>query len=95
MKERGNDGPYFNGDKLSLVDAAYAPFFQRFMICEAALKTGLLDELPHVKAWVDALLADETVTGSVPPEFPQEFDKNLERRGAYAWEIMQAAKAAE
>ena len=23
--ERGKDGPYFNGDKLCLVDAAYAP----------------------------------------------------------------------
>ena len=27
---RGNDGPYFNGPKLSLVDAAYAPFLQRY-----------------------------------------------------------------
>ena len=26
---RGNDGPFFNGPKLSLVDAAYAPFLQR------------------------------------------------------------------
>ena len=31
-KDRGNDGPYFNGDTLSLVDAAYAPFLQRFGI---------------------------------------------------------------
>jgi glutathione S-transferase len=94
-RERGNDGPYFNGDTLSLVDGAYAPFFQRFMICEKALKTGLLDEFPLVKAWVDALLSNETVTGAVPPEFRQEFDKNLERRGAYAWEIMKGAQAAE
>ena len=41
--ERGNDGPYFNGDTLCLVDAAYAPFLQRFMIAEAKLNTGLLD----------------------------------------------------
>ena len=31
-KERDNDGPYFNGDKLCLVDAAYAPFLQRFAL---------------------------------------------------------------
>ena len=94
-KERGNDGPYFNDDQLCLVDAAYGPFFQRFAICEKALQSGLLDEFPHVKAWSEALLASETVTGAVPPEFPEAFDKNLEGRGSLAWEIMTAARAAE
>ncbi|MDH3582489.1 MAG: glutathione S-transferase family protein [Hyphomicrobiales bacterium] len=94
-RQRGNDGPYFNDDRLCLVDAAYAPFFQRFAICEKALQTGLLDDFPHVKAWSDALLANEVVTGSVPGEFAQEFDANLERRGAYAHQILIAARAAE
>ena len=49
--ERGNEGPYFNGDRLCLVDAAYAPFLQRFMIAEAKLNTGLLEGFPLVKAW--------------------------------------------
>ena len=94
-KERGNDGPYFNGDTLCLVDTAYGPFLQRFSISEKVLKTGLLKEFPLVSAWSDALLANETVTGAVPPNFPEEFDKNLERRGTYAWELMKAATAAE
>ena len=38
--ERGNDGPYFNGDTLCLVDAAYAPFLQRFAFVERVLQTG-------------------------------------------------------
>jgi glutathione S-transferase len=42
-RERGNDGPYFNGDKISLVDAGYGPFFQRFAIADSFLKTELLD----------------------------------------------------
>ena len=94
-RERGNDGPYFNGPELALVDTAYGPFFQRFAIAEKALKTGLLDEFPLVKAWSDALLADDAITGSVPPEFAEAFDKNLERRGTLAWSLMQAAQAAE
>jgi len=65
LAERGNDGPYFNGPELSLVDCAYGPFFQRFAIVEPALKTGLLDEFPLVKAWSDALVANETIIGSV------------------------------
>lgn len=67
----------------------------QFAICEYALQSGLLDEFPLVKAWSEALLANETVTGSVPPEFPEEFDKNLEHRGAYAWALITAARAAE
>ena len=94
-KERGNDGPFFNGPEMCLVDAAYAPFFQRFMLCEEYLKTGLLDDFPLVKAWVDALLATDAVTGSVPPEFPEAFNENLERRGAVAWELKTGAQAAE
>ena len=31
-KERDNDGPYFNGPDLCLVDAAYAPFFMRYAV---------------------------------------------------------------
>ena len=94
-QERGNDEPYFNGETLCLVDAGYGPFLQRFAISEEVLKTGLLKEFPLVSAWSDALLANETVTGAVPPNFSEEFDKNLERRGTYAWELMRAAPPAE
>ncbi len=93
-QERGNDGPYFNGDSLCLVDAAYGPILQRFSISEKALGTGLLGEFPLVSAWSEALLANDTVTGAVPPNFMEEFHKNLERRGTYAWELMAAASAA-
>jgi glutathione S-transferase len=93
-KQRGNDGPYFNGDRFSLVDASYGPFFQRFALAEKVLRTGLLEEFPLVKAWSDALLADDKVIGAVPENFHSEFQKNLERRGALAWKMMAADSAA-
>lgn len=93
--QRGNDGPYFNGDKLCLVDAAYGPFLQRFSISEKILQTGLLDDFPLVKAWSDALLANDIVTGAVAPNFPEAFEANLQRRGTLAWEMMQSVAAAE
>ena len=80
---RGNDGPYFNGHELSLVDAAYAPFLQRFVIADGFLKTGLLNEFPHVNAWADTLLSNEVVTGAVAPNFLEEFYGNLKRRKFY------------
>ncbi len=81
--ERGNNGPYFNGPDLCLVDAAYAPFFQRFMKVEEKKKTGLLDEFPLVKVWCEALLSTEMVTGSVHDTFDQEFAGNMHRRGRW------------
>lgn len=92
--ERGDRGPYFNGDRLSLVDAAYAPFFQRFEIAERFLKTGLLDGFPRVRAWSDALLASDLVTGSVVAHFEDEFFRNLRRKGRYAASLVDAGAAA-
>lgn len=94
--ERGNDGPFFNGDKISLVDAAYAPFFQRFMIAEEKLKTGLLDGFPLVKAWCGALLASELVTGSVADSFVPDFKAAMKRYGYHIGTLFeQEAAAAE
>lgn len=87
-------GPYFAGESLCLVDAAYAPFLQRFAIVEKILQTGLLKEFPLVQAWSDALLANPVVTGAVPDVFLAEYDKNLERRNAWAWQVKSAASIA-
>jgi glutathione S-transferase len=80
LAERDGPGPYFNGPALSLVDAAYAPFLQRFAMVEERLDSGLLADYPAVKAWSDTLLADPRVTGSVAESFPDEFVANLRRR---------------
>ena len=82
---QGDGGAYFNGARLSLVDAAYAPFLQRFAIVEPALDTGLLTAYPRIRRWSETLLADPRVTGAVAPEFPAAFEDNLERREAYAF----------
>jgi glutathione S-transferase len=92
-RERGNDGPYFNGDTLCMVDAGYAPFFQRFMIAESKLKTGVLDKFPLVKAWSKALLSTDAVTGSVAPEFNDAFVARLKQRGFYVGQLFEAEAA--
>jgi len=87
-EERNNNGPYFNGDSLCLVDAAYAPFFMRFGRVEEKLQTGLLDEFPLVKAWSAALLNSEAVKGSVAPNFGEKFIQLLYRRESFAAPLM-------
>ena len=86
--QRGNDGP-----DLSLVDAAYAPFLQRFLIADGFLNTSLLDGFPLVRAWTDALLSNEIVTGAVAPNFLEEFYGNLRRREFYVATLIDASAA--
>jgi glutathione S-transferase len=88
-KERGNNGPFFNGPALSLVDAGYAPFLMRFTYVDQWLNTGLLDDYPLVSAWAEALLASDVVTGSVPDNFYAEFRTGLKRRGFHVGTLME------
>ncbi len=93
LEGRGNDGPYFNGPDLALVDAAYAPFLQRHLFVDRVLKNNLIENYPLTKAWAETLLADERVTGAVPDNFEEEFIASLKRRGCYASQFYEAEAA--
>lgn len=80
------DGPYFAGATLSLVDAGYAPFLMRFLIADALLQTGLLDEFPSVRGWAARLVADTRVQDSVPGAFAHAYAGALRRRRTLAAE---------
>jgi len=91
LGERGNDGPFFNGPDLSLVDAGYAPFLQRFLYVDQWLETNLLAEFPLVHSWARALVASDVVKGSVPEGFYETFRAGMKRRGFYVGEMMEEA----
>lgn len=91
---RGNDGPYFNGPDLALVDAAYAPFFQRHLFVDRVLKNHIIDDYPLTKAWAATLLSDPRVTGAVPDNFEDEFMASIKRRGCYAAQFFDNTSAA-
>jgi len=86
-----SEGLYFGGDKLCLVDAAYAPFLQRFLFADAFLKTNLLDAYPNTKKWALNLMECETVKGSVADVFEKEFQANLIRRETYVSTLIPVA----
>lgn len=91
---RGNGGPFFNGPELSLVDAAYAPFLQRYLLIDDGLKNDVLRDFPLIRAWAETLMADERVTGAVPDNFEDEFIGNLYRRELYAREFFERPSVA-
>jgi glutathione S-transferase len=77
LAKRGNNGPYFNNDRLSLVDAAYAPFLQRYTFMDHLRALGIIEKFPHLKAWRDALLASPAVKNSTVANIEAVWQENL------------------
>ena len=77
LSRRGNDGPYFNGPKFSLVDAAYAPFLQRYTFTDRVKPVGAIGKFPRLAAWGDALLAAPAVKASTVPNIEAVWQENL------------------
>ena len=77
LAQRGNAGPYFNGPKFSLVDAAYAPFLQRYTFMDRLKPIGVIAKFPKLAAWRDALLADAAVKASTVPNIEAVWQENL------------------
>ena len=74
-----------------MVDAAYAPFLQRFTLVEQVIESGLLNGHPLIQVWTDALLANDNVSRSVVAGFEEIFAENLKRRQSIAGSLMPTA----
>jgi hypothetical protein len=64
-----NAGPFFNGAKYSLVDAAYAPFLQRYFFLDRIKPLGIIENFPRLRAWAQALI-NRPSTHSFPEAEP-------------------------
>ena len=77
LAKRGNEGPYFNGQKMSLVDAAYAPFLQRYTFMNSLRPLGIIEKFPLLKAWRDALVESKAVKESTVANIEAVWQENL------------------
>ena len=79
VEELLSEGPYLNGAAFSLADAAYAPTLMRLQYIKQLTGLDLLDGLPKLQAWMDTLMARESVPKSVVPEFAELFRASIAR----------------
>jgi glutathione S-transferase len=70
--------PYFDGEQLSLVDAAAAPLLQRVAWIEHMFDFGVFSSLPGAAQWCDAVMADDFVRGSTVPDIVDLFRASWE-----------------
>jgi glutathione S-transferase len=87
-------GPFFNGAKYSLVDAAYAPFLQRYFFLDRIKKLGVIEKYPRVKAWAEALMARPSTHSFPPDEFEAMYRDGIKRRNKYLSQFVEPARAA-
>lgn len=81
--ERQGEGPFFNGAKFSLVDAAYAPFLQRYTFLDRLSPLGHLEKHPKLRAWTEALLARPSVHSFPAAEFEAMYRETIRKRDVY------------
>ena len=91
--ERQGAGPFFNGARYSLVDAAYAPFLQRYLFLDRVKPLGTLEAFPRVKAWAEALMARPSTHSFPPAEFEAMYRQALKRRKKWMSQFVDAAPA--
>lgn len=88
-------GPYFAGERFSLVDAAFAPVFRYFDTFEAVLPPlGVFDATPKLRAWRQTLAARPSVRTAVTEDYPERLAAFLRARGSHLSSLMAREAAA-
>ena len=69
LEKTGNPGPYFSGERLTLVDATYAPAFERYGALEKLRGYKIPARFERIHRWIEALAAHPAVqTHAIPME---------------------------
>src|SRR5205823_1642479 len=91
--EKQGSGPFFNGARYSLVDAAYAPFLQRYAFLDRIKRLDFIERFPRLKAWSDALLARPSTHSFPPAEFETLYRQGVKKRNVWISRFVDAAPA--
>ncbi|HAD25664.1 MAG TPA: glutathione S-transferase family protein [Alphaproteobacteria bacterium] len=81
-------GPYFAGDRFSLVDVVFGPVFRYFDVFEEIGAFGILTELPRVNIWRQALANRGSIKTAVGDDYPSLLRAFLCRRNAHLSTLM-------
>ena len=92
--ERQDSGPYFNGTKYSLVDAAYAPFLQRYFFLDRVSTLGYIANFPRLRAWGDALMERRSTHSFPPAEFEEMYRVTLKCRNKWLSQFIEIPNVA-
>ena len=87
-------GPWFGGERFSLVDAVFGPVFRYFDAFDRVGDFGILGDLSKVAAWRAALAARPSVKAAVAPEYPALLWDFYRTRGSHLSRLIESAAIA-
>lgn len=76
------EGPWFDGERFGLVDAAFGPVFRYLDVFDAIGDFGFIAGLPRVARWRAALAQRPSVRGAVAADYPARLLAFLRARHA-------------
>jgi len=77
------EGPWFDGDRFSLVDAVYGPVFRYFDSFDRIGYFGILAGKPRLADWRETLADRPSIRGAVARDYPARLLAFLAARGSY------------
>ena len=83
VEEQIDEGPFFNGEKFSLIDSSYAPVFMQISLINAKHDIDVYAETPKVARWAEAILSMPAVQSSVVDDFDDLFYVSMGNSGGY------------
>ena len=83
VEETLGSGPFFAGEKFSLVDAVFAPIFRYFDVFDELIDLSIFAETPKVRAWRAELAKRNSVRNAVGADYAQLLHAFLVRHNAH------------
>jgi glutathione S-transferase len=93
LETRLGDGPYFDGARFSLVDAAFGPVFRYFDTFDRIADFGMLREKPKITAWRQTLAQRPSIARAVRPDYAERLWRFLASRNSRLSSLMAKAAA--
>jgi glutathione S-transferase len=76
-------GPFFAGEKFSLVDAVFAPIFRYFDVFDEFTDLAVFKDMPKVRKWRAELAKRPSVKAAVGADYPQLLRAFLKQHDAH------------
>jgi len=74
------DGPFFSGERISIVDAVFAPVWRYFDVIDTLGDWAFFDGLPKLAAWRVALAQRASMRDAVGADYPALLRRFIEQR---------------
>ncbi|RUV97832.1 MAG: glutathione S-transferase family protein [Mesorhizobium sp.] len=90
----GRAGPWFAGQRFSLVDAVYGPIFRYLDAFDRIDDFRILNGKSLVEAWRKELRERKSVKNAVAPDYPQRLHAFLQAKGSHLSKLIRRNEAA-